>query len=166
MASATFASLHNLPVTFASGLEPLVESSPALTRTVSDLALEVRATLAIRTRSREPLQEQRGKLTSNNYQQFEPDPDERQKAVIDAQRLGLTVLKQGRFGITVSGPAALMGELVGEQLSVHARRRRTTTASTMDFAQNFQSPHAADLFMAPPSTLSVPASFSQAIDHL
>ena len=162
----TSATLDNLPVNFASGLAPLVKRSPVLARAVVDLASEVRATLAIRTRSREPLQEQRGTLTSDNYLQYAPDPDERQKAVDDAERLGLTVLKQGRFGVTVSGPAALMGELVGEPLSVQARRHRTTTASSIDFAENFQSPHAADLFLAPPSTLSVPAPYSEAIDHL
>jgi serine protease AprX len=162
----TSVKLENLPVSFASGLAPLVKRSPVLARTVEGLASEVRATLAIRTRSGEPLQEQRGTLTAENYQNFAPDADERDKAAEDASRLGLTILKQGRYGTTVSGPAELMGELVGEQLSVQARRHRTTTASTIDFAENFQSPHAADLFLAPPSTLSVPAAFSEAIDHL
>lgn len=158
--------LESLPINFAVGLAPLVKRSPVLARTVEGLASEVRATLAVRTRSREPLQEQRGTLTSENYGQFAPDPDERDKAIEDAARLGLKILKEGRFGITVSGSAELMGELIGEPLSVQARRHRTTTASTIDFAENFQSPHAADLFLAPSSTLSVPAPYSEAIDHM
>jgi serine protease AprX len=164
--SEAAAELDNLPILFASGLAPLVKRSPVLSRTVGELASEVTATFAVQTISGAPLQEQRGTLTRDNYQQFAPAPAARERAVEDAIRLGLHVVRSGRFGITVSGPAELMGELVGGPLTLQARRRRTSTASTMDFAENFESPRAADLFLAPPMTLSVPAPFSESVDHL
>ena len=160
------AALDARALSFATGLAPLVHRSPVLARTVEGLAAEVRATFAVKTLSGEPIQEQRGTITAENYKEFAPDPDAIGKALDDAGKLGLRIIRVGRSGITVAGPAELMAQLVGEPLSVQARRHRTSTASTLDFAENFEPPRPADLFLAPPSTLSVPAHFSDAVDHL
>ena len=80
--------------------------------------------------------------------------------------MGLRVLKRGPFGVTVSGDAALISELSGAQLVLNARQTMSKSAAGQMFAENYEVPSPADLFLTPPTSLTLPAPFSEAVDHL
>ncbi|MBV2149815.1 S8 family serine peptidase [Sphingobium sp. AS12] len=154
------------PIAFGEGLEGVIRESEALSEKVGELANDVRVTLAVTTLANAPIQNQRGALTMENYADYRPVPHLMDEAVARAEELGLTVVKRGRFGITVSGPAELVSELTGEPLIIQARQRRATSGSGRAFARNYAAPYPGDLFLSPARSLAVPAQFCDAVDHL
>jgi serine protease AprX len=154
------------PFSFSAGLDRHVNESAELCEAVGALAKDVRATMAISTLAGEPIQHQRGVLTRENYRDFAPDEGQLSKAIDRAQELGLQVLKVGRFGVSVSGPAALIAELTGEPLVLQARHRPPPHDAAYRFAETYEPPEPDDLFVAPTTSLSVPVDFSAAVDHL
>lgn len=153
-------------IAFTDGLERVVGESERLTTRLAELASDVRVTLAVGTLAGEPIQEQRGLLTIENYSAFRPRDDLVDRAMARADSVGLRVIKVGRFGITVSGDAALIAELSGAPLVVQAKQTMSKSTASQIFAENYEPPRPADLFLTPPTSLTVPAKFSEAIDHM
>lgn len=158
--------IGEMPFAFSEGLEELVMQSESLTAAAGAIAEDVRATFAVGTLAGEPIQEQRGTLTAENYENYRPRPDLLERALVRIEELGLRTVKVGRFGVTVSGPAALIEEIIGTRLALQARRRQPDIGATLNFARSFSPPAAADLFVSPLSSLTIPAQFSEAVDHV
>ncbi|MEM7120577.1 MAG: S8 family serine peptidase [Pseudomonadota bacterium] len=152
------------PVMFAEGLESVVRDSEQLSASVETLAADVRVTLAVSTLSGEPIQEQRGTLTPDNIEDFRPHPKAEERAVARAEELGLTVIKRGRFGITVSGPADLVREVCGTELVVQTNARFSDVRSTQEFSSSFAPLEPTDLFLVPQNSLTIPAAIDDSID--
>lgn len=164
--SATLAPPRPRPLAFAPGLESVVRHSELLSKRLDRLMQDVRVTLAVRTVSGEKIQHRRTELRPEVLDLFRPDPDAQQQAQWRAQRLGLRVLRVGRFGITVSGPAALIADICRAPLMVHALARRSRTRSVQDFAANLETPRPSDLFVAPASSLTLPFDRDDAVDNI
>jgi hypothetical protein len=152
-------------LSFAAGLESIVRNQAALSDHLIDLAQDVRATVAVKTLSGEPIQHQRGLLTRENFERFRPRPDAMDAAAERLRKLGLTVLRKGRFGISVSGPARLVRDICKTDLVVQARPRRPSERATQDFAASFAAPLPSDLYVAPRESLTLDSTVSEATDH-
>lgn len=154
-------------LSFAGDIEDAVRQSDTLMARVEELSKEVRFTLAVATVSGAPIQDQRGTLTAENYQDFRPDPDAADRAVARAEKLGLRVLRRGRFGISVAGSAELISELTGQKLVMQAAERRLPGPAPM-FARDMSPPRASELFLAPTDSLTVraPAAFDRSVDDM
>ncbi len=152
-------------LSFAAGLESTVRSSESLTKAVSQLGRQVRMTIAVANRNREPIQKQRGLLNNENFSAFKPDEEMKAMAVDRARELGLTVVRSGRFGVTVEGPLELVKEVSGADFFVQAMGRPDQSRSTSNFASAHTPPEPDDLFIAPTESLSLEAKVGGAIDH-
>lgn len=152
-------------LSFAEGLEATVRGSEELTTTVSNLASEVRFTVAVASRSGAPIQHQRGTLTRENYREFAPRQDAQDQAIARLTELGLKVVRRGRFGITVSGPADLVRSVCGTDLVVQSLPRADGLRATRNFAVRQAPPRPADLFLVPPDSLTLAARVGASVDH-
>lgn len=159
--------LRRIPkaLSFAAGLESIVKSSEHLTERVQELAREVRVTLAIPTLCGEPIQAQRGRLSADNYERFRPEPATLQSAVKRAAELGLTIVRQGRFGVTVAGPLEMVEEVCRTKLAVASLSHGGQQQSVRSFTTSLVEPRAHDLFLAPLTSLTLPAEVSDHIDN-
>lgn len=151
---------------FSAGLERLVGESDRLTARLETLSTDIRMTLTVRTRSGEPLQHQRGRLSRENFEDFAPRADAYDAAVAAAEKAGLTIVHRGEFGIIVSGPLDLIQDLCRTDLVVNARPRPSNVRATLGFAANFDPPQDQDLFIAPRTSLSIGSRLDEAIDHM
>lgn len=151
---------------YGAGLESMVKENRDLAARVAQLADTVQFCVTSTTLAGAPIQNQRGQLNAGNYQAFAPRPDAEQAAIEALVRAGCKLVRRGRFSTTMSGPAALVEELIGGKLFVQARQRRTSTPSAQMFASSFEPPLAHDLFLAPEHSLSVQSAVSEAVDHL
>jgi len=154
------------PLSFGDGLEPIVKKSDELSEKVKELAKDVSFTVASKTVSGKPIQEQIGLLNEDNLKDFHPEAGAQEAAITKLQQEGCKLIRRGRFSVTMSGPAAVVEKLIGAKLVVQARARRTTLRSAQMFATDFDPPMAHDLFVAPPTSLSVPTAASADVDHL
>ena len=152
-------------VGFAPGLVNLVAGSERLTAAASALADQVSFTVAPKTVSGEPIQAQRGILAGKNLEDFKPHPDEALRAADRLRALGFEIVRMGRFGISVRGPAGLVKEVLKVDLAIQARPRRQSIRATQSFSANFMPPRPEDLFIAPTESLTVPSQISDHIDH-
>lgn len=151
---------------FASGLEPIVKTSAALSDRVAELSREVTFTVATKTVTGKPIQAQKGLLTPDNLDQFKPAPDERDAAVEKLISEGCKLIRKGRFTVTMSGTAEIVEKLIGAKLVIQARARRSQVRAASMFATDFAPPFAHDLFVTPATSLSMPTKISENIDHL
>jgi len=154
------------PLLFDAGLESIVKKSSELSGRVSELAQDVSFTVASKTVSGKPIQDQIGLLNDDNLKDFHPDMGCREQAISKLESEGCKLIRRGRFSVTMSGPAAVVEKLIGTKLVVQARARRTTLRSSQMFATDFDPPMVHDLFVAPPTSLSVPTTASADVDHL
>lgn len=122
-------------------------------------------TVAPKTLSGQPIQEYRGRLHERALEQFRPRQDAVDRAVERLEQLGFDVLRRGRFGITIAGPAELVSDTLEVNLIVQARPSRTTVRSTQNFAVSYLAPEAHDLYVAPTESLTVKSKVSDHIDH-
>jgi len=151
---------------FDAGLESIVKKSSELSGRVSELTQDVSFTVASKTVSGKAIQDQIGLLNDDNLKDFHPDMGCREKAISRLESEGCKLIRRGRFSVTMSGPAAVVEKLIGTKLVVQARARRTTLRSSQMFATDFDPPMAHDLFVAPPTSLSMPTTASADVDHL
>ncbi len=151
-------------VKVAPGLASLVAGSAVLTAAAEALAKEVSFTVAPQTLSRDRIQGQRGLLGARNLDDFRPRPDAAQAAAERLRQLGFNVLKIGRFGITATGPAKLVSDVMKIELGIQALPRRGLVRATQNFAENFLPPLPDDLYIAPTESLTVKAEVSEHID--
>ena len=142
------------------GLDLFVGKFRALGAAARTLADRVTLTVAPKTISGEPIQHQRGRLRERDIEHFRPSPKAADGAVERLQHLGFQILRRGRFGITVSAPAALVSEILKTDLLVHARPHRTTVRATQNFAFSYLPPRSDDLYVAPAES---PASSRQSV---
>jgi hypothetical protein len=149
----------------APGLSRLVDRSAKLTAAADSLADRVTLTVTPKTLSGESIQHHRGRLHRDNIDRFRPHPDAADGAVQRLERLGFRILRRGRFGITISAPAALVKEALGIDLLVQARPRRSTVRATQNFAFSYLPPDADDLYVAPTESLSLKSTVCDQIDH-
>jgi serine protease AprX len=150
---------------YAPGLERLVATSPTLSEKAKELGDRVIFSVAPRTVSGERIQAYRGRLSERHIGDFRPNMDSTTVAVDRLKELGFTVLREGRFAITASGPARLVSELINAPLTIQARPRRTRVRSTQNFAVSFEAPMPDDLYMTPPESLTISAAkISEMID--
>lgn len=152
-------------LSFAKGLEHIVRESKILSASADALAADVRVTLAISTLCGDPIQEQLGTLTAENFKNYCPKPEAQDRAIKRATELGLKVIKSGRFGITVGGPAELIREVCRTDLVVHAQSKLSGAGATADSGADFAPTEATDLFLTPPDSLVIPAEIGDAVDH-
>jgi hypothetical protein len=153
-------------LSFGVGLEAMVKESKPLSSQVTKLAEQVQFTVATKTISGDPIQHQIGRLNGGNIAAFKPREDAQEAAIAKLTAEGCTLVRRGRFATTMSGPAEVVERLIGSKLVVQARARRSPLPATQMFAARFDPPLARDLFLTPPSSLSVPATFSENVDHL
>jgi serine protease AprX len=153
-------------LTFGVGLESIVKNSTALSERVTEIARDVAFTVATTTVGGAPIQQQMGLLNYGNLQEFHPRQDDQDTAIDKLTAEGCKLIRKGRFGVTMSGPASVVEKVIGSKLVVQARARRSPLRATQMFATNFEPPLAHDLFVAPASSLSVPTLMSPSIDHL
>jgi subtilisin family serine protease len=151
---------------FDAGLESIVRKSSELSGRVSELAQDVSFTVASKTVSGKAIQDQIGLLNDDNLKDFHPDMGCRERAISKLESEGCKLIRRGRFSVTMSGPAAVVEKLIGTKLVVQARARRTTLRSSQMFATDFDPPMVHDLFVAPPTSLSMPTAASADVDHL
>jgi serine protease AprX len=153
-------------LTFASGLEPIVKTSEALSDRVTELSREVTFTVATKTVTGKPIQDQKGLLTPDNLDEVKPAPEERDAAIEKLISEGCKLIRKGRFTVTMSGTAEVVEKLIGGKLVIQARARRSQVRAAQMFATDFEPPLAHDLFVTPATSLSVPIKASENIDHL
>jgi hypothetical protein len=153
-------------LSFGAGLEPIVKNSSELSTRVSELAHDVSFTVATTTVSGKPIQEQIGLLNATNVMDFKPDASAQDAAIGKLISEGCKLIRKGHFSVTMSGPAAVVEKLIGNRLVVQARARRSPLRATQMFATNFEPPLVQDLFVAPPTSLSVTTQVSPHVDHL
>jgi hypothetical protein len=151
-------------LTVAPGLESLVASSPALSKMTEQLTELVTVTVAPKTFSQERIQDQRGKLSDRRIDDFRPRPDAKALAAERLKQLGFSIRREGRFAITVTGPARLVSEVLKVQLALQARPQRVLFRATQNFAASFAPPSPDDLFVAPTQSLTVRSTVSEHID--
>ncbi len=157
-------------LSFSAGLEPVVASDEALSGRLERLVREVTFTVALRTRSGQPIQEQRGligTLTSVDLDGLRPDDRAADLAITRLESLGFAVLRRGRFGITARGPAELVADALGTALQVMAQpstRRPRSLAGTV-ISDVGISPQPSRLYLAPPQSLNLRSRISENIDH-
>jgi serine protease AprX len=153
-------------VAFSGGLESIVKNSAPLAARVSALAQEVQFTVASKTVSGEPIQDQIGYLSNDNLDRYKPRQDSQDTAIARLENEGCRLIRRGRFATTMSGPAKAVETIIGSKLVVQARARRSPLPATQMYAGSFERPFARDLFLTPPTSLSVPTNVSEAVDHL
>lgn len=151
-------------ISMTDGQRRVIGEDPSLTRRHSELEKAVQFTVVTRTRSGEPLQQTRGTLHRSKLNEYRPDDHSRDRAVDYLERIGLEVVRRGRFGITVRGPAALVSEVVGEPLKLFSSPRVNTARSMRMLAAADEAPSAFDLYAAPEKSLSVRSKLMDAID--
>lgn len=152
-------------VAFSAGLQKIVESNAALTRRAQELAKEVSFTVTTTTRSQQPIQAARGRMSESSLDAFRPVESLRDKAINRLESLGFKVVRVGRFGITVRGPAGLVKEVVGEPLMLMRQLKSAAARAVTSFAAETLPPQVGDLFLAPTSTLSCQPKVDATIDH-
>ncbi|MER9375424.1 S8 family serine peptidase [Mesorhizobium sp. M0491] len=153
-------------LSFGVGLEPIVKTSKPLAERIARLAEEVPFSVATSTKSGEPIQAQIGLLTSGNIDAFRPLPEERERALEKLEAVGCTVVRRGRFSVSMRGPAHVVQEIIGQKLVVQASPQQSPLRSTRMFAESFWKPSPQDLFLAPEKSLSVSSKVADGVDHL
>jgi hypothetical protein len=103
-------------MSFAPGLQQIVESHAGLAQSARELAQEVSFTVTTTNHLSEPIQAMRGRLQETNLNDLRPTESDRDVAVNQLEKLGFRIVHRGRFGTTVSGPALLVREVLGEPL--------------------------------------------------
>jgi hypothetical protein len=122
------------------GLALFINKSSELGTKVRLLSKDVTLTVAPRTISGEPIQEQRGRLHARNIDDFRPRPDAVGASIERLNQLGFKILRQGRFGITVSAPAKLISDTLKVSLLIQARPHRSSVRATQNFAASYFPP--------------------------
>lgn len=149
-----------LPTLLTSTDTPVVEAivaSRALMQRAFELEQRVRFSVVPRTRSGLRLQEQRGRMAGIPLDDVRPDDAALTQAVQRLEREGLDVDHVGRFGVTVSGPARLVGSLLQTPLTIAAVPRPALPRSTRLFAGAPVAPMPSDLFVCPRQSLTIRA---------
>lgn len=154
----------SLPLTFASGLQDQIERNPELIERSTDLARDVRITVVLKTRSGVRLQDLRGMLPGTPLDEVRPSASVADKAAARLEKLGFKILRVGRFGITVGGPAATVQEALKVSLCIFSKPRRELTRSVEAFASSMLPPKASELYVAPMNSIAIRAQGMDAID--
>ena len=150
----------------APGLGRIIGGSPALEKRAQCLSDAVSVCVAVRNKSGEPIQSQRGKLAGRDLRDFLPREDAQEHALDRLRALGFDIERIGRYSTTVKAPARLVAEVLNKPLLLQARARRTAVRATQNFAHSWAIPRPEDLFVTPMDSLTQPARFSEHIDHL
>lgn len=146
------------PLMLTGALKEQIENDALLEEQVRSLAQEIVVTVVPPGRDGARLQDMRGQVPSpDNVERVKPPEKATQDAAYRASRLGLRVLRVGRYSVTVSGPAHLIREQLGIELGVFAKPRMEPVASVRVFAAATSEPRASDLYVAPLESLTVPA---------
>lgn len=149
----------------APGLERFIGASPVLARAMRALAKRVTLTVAPKTVSNEPIQAQRGRLHERDIEHFRPRRDAMDAAAERLKQLGFEIVREGRFGITVSGSAKLVSEALNIELVVQARPHRSPVRATQSFAVSYLPPGPGDLYVCPAESLTIQSTVCEHIDH-
>ena len=165
-APTVLARMTALPFDYPPVLKHLISASPALMESTESLGKTVSFTVAPKTVSNEPIQAQRGVMHERKIDDFRPRKDSVEQAVERLKQLGFQIGRIGRFGISASGPAKLVSDVLGIRLAVQARPRRSSIRSIQNFATSFDVPQPEDLFVAPRETLTVKTTISDHIDDV
>jgi serine protease AprX len=151
------------------GLRAIVEATPALSKQLDRLLGEVTFTVTARTRSGSSLQQHRGRIEELPQKEFDglrPADKAVARATEHLGALGFTVLRVGRFGISVRGPAELVADVIGSGLQVMAQpsvqQTRSMAPSMMSAAGS--TPLPGQLFVMPSESLSMSARISDDLD--
>ncbi|MDR6412372.1 S8 family serine peptidase [Paraburkholderia terricola] len=119
-----------------------------------DLARDVHFTVSTRTVGGKPLHLFNGPEHGSRTDEFLLCPEARDWATRNLQALGFHVHYQGWFEIHVSGTAALVAELLGKKLTLHAGM---ITPEQSDCSRGAITPVSEELFFAPRDSLYSPA---------
>ena len=112
-AHADFADIH-----FAPGVQEAVEGSARLTATARELIREVFFTVTTPNAMSSPIHELGERVRTADLKALRPVESKRDAAVDYLEKLGFRIHRRGRFSTTVSGPAALVGEMLGVPLTL------------------------------------------------
>ena len=129
-----------------------------LRQRVLELEQSVQVTVDPRTRSGVRLKSMRGRIYEVPLDSLRPDETALSDSVEALRRTGLEIVRIGRFGVTVRGPARLVAEILAIPLSVSAISRPDATRATRMFSGAVDAPRPNDLFVAPRESLSIDGS--------
>ncbi len=152
-------------MTFAPGLQQIVDAHKELTASAHQLAQDVSFTVTTETRSSEPIQAARGRLADSKLDDYRPREPARDRAIQRLEKLGFRIVRVGRFGVTVSGPAPLVREVLGEPLMLMRQATQAPIRAALAFTAETTVPDPHELFLAPASSLSVQPKVGAEIDH-
>lgn len=156
----------SLPQSLAvpSAMRAFVEDNPVLRERVYRLSERVVVTVTPRTLSGRRLQDDRGVVWKNELADYEPDRKAVDQTLRTLKKEGFEILRRGRFAITVAAPAETINKLLGLKLIVQRRPRPSSVGSVARMAVEESAPNPAELFVAPPESLTV-ASPAESADH-
>ncbi len=138
-----------------SGLQRAVESTERLVKRVEDLAREVNFSVALTTQSGDRLQDARGRLSERALDEFRPAVASLDHSEERLRGLGFTIVRRGRFALSVRGPLELVQEVTKAKFIVQSRPRLPVSSSTRLFADSSPEPTPSDLYLAPAESLTV-----------
>ena len=138
-----------------SGLERMVLNQSKLFRRVESMAREVTFSVAIQTPTGERLQETRGQLAGRSLADLRPSAYACDHSEERLRRLGFTIVRRGRFALSVRGPLQLVAEITKSQFVVASRPRFPVQRSTRLFSEATVEPLPEDLYLAPAESLTV-----------
>ncbi|PIM54300.1 hypothetical protein CS062_05175 [Roseateles chitinivorans] len=140
------------------GIVQAVLGDERLRYRVTELEEEVTVTISPRTRGGIRLRDMRGRMQEVALHDAKPDESHLVDAVDFLLSEGMSIVRVGRFGITASGPAQLVQDLLSVSLGIGAARRPVIDRALRLFSIQGQSPEPADLFAAPRESLSIAGS--------
>jgi serine protease AprX len=149
----------------ASGIAQAILGDERLRQRVLDLEENVQFTVDPRTRSGTRLKTMRGRIYECALNDLKPDESALDETVEALKKAGFAIRRIGRFGVTASGHARLVSDVLGMPVSVCAVPRGDGFRATKMFATAQMHPMPSDLFVSPRQSLSVDgARFHPAIN--
>lgn len=148
-------------------LRRLVEQDARLAAAAAHADENVVCTVAARTVSGKQTQLFRGRIDNSNYGDFKLAPGAADSTAASLERLGFRIVSIGRFGITVSGPSALFGDVLKVPMAINAVPRRVAaTSEPRMLSWSPDPPRPEQLFGSPTGGVSVRATqVNDACDH-
>ncbi len=136
---------------------PHSQATAAAIGRVNEPARDVVFSVTLAAPGGEALQTFRGDITRENYRQFIPREDARDRACARLESLGFAVLRKNRFTLSVSGARALIEDIAGAALvpkiAYRGARRPATAGEPGDF------------FLAPVRARHLAPRIGSGVDH-
>jgi len=152
-------------VLMSADLQRKVDGDEQLSNAVREMKSHVTFQVSPTTLSRLVLKEVRGRTSEHPIDDLRPDPDAVERAIDALGRLGIEVLRRGRFGVTCRGPTALVSNILKSPFRIVASARPSTVRSLSGSMEVAEAPRPHELSIVPQQSLCMAPNMSPAIDH-